>query len=284
MPEQPLLTRMLPEHQNLQVRRFVHEACGGSSKRPRVHDHGIVAYQLSGRSVLWMGTSYYLEERDFLLIPPGTPHQILDAEASECWGLAICTHCYAQVCDGFVSRLFSEIAQGTCAVRRVEAEHHAWVCGLFERLAKELGRPCPYQAYATQGLLGMLFTEIARAKETKSPSVPIMTPLVAETLRYLEHHALQPISLADVAAAMKRNTAYLTTLIKQHTGWTVMEWLTQLRMNEARRLLLHSDEFVDIIAERVGFASPSHFHQIFRRLHQRTPAVWRKEHRHLSAS
>ena len=46
-------------------------------------------------------------------------------------------------------------------------------------------------------------------------------------------------------------------------------------MAEARRLLLHSDEMIDVIAERVGYADATHFIRMFRREHGATPAAWR---------
>jgi AraC-like DNA-binding protein len=46
-------------------------------------------------------------------------------------------------------------------------------------------------------------------------------------------------------------------------------------MAQARRLLLHSDERVDVIAERVGYADATHFIRMFRREHGATPAAWR---------
>ena len=51
--------------------------------------------------------------------------------------------------------------------------------------------------------------------------------------------------------------------------------MTAGRMAEARRRLLHSDEHVDIIAERVGYADPTHFIRMFRRTHGATPGRWR---------
>lgn len=278
--QRPLLTRSLPEHRNLQVGHYHFRPCKEAEQVPRVHDHGTMTYQFAGRSVFWMGSLYRLEPRDFLLIPSGAPHRLLEADGASVWGVSICTHCYASVCDGLLVRAFSEVAQGACAVRRVSLERHDWVCELFKRLAEETELHRPHQESMVQGLLSVLFAEVARAEQTSVSEQPPMNPLVAETLRYLELYACKPISLVDVASAMRRTTAYLTTLVKQHTGWTVMEWLTQLRMNEARRLLLHSDEFVDIVAERVGYTSPSHFHQLFRRLHQSTPAAWRRHHQH----
>lgn len=279
MKTRPLLTRLLPEDRRLQVRRLTQVCTKEFSAIPRIHDHGIVTYHVAGRSALWMGTSYRLEEGDILLIPSGAAHQIVEAEGAECWGLALCTACYRSACEGLVGQIFSEVAQGACAVRRVAPQNRAWVQRIFERLAEEVEGSRPYQEEAIRTLVGMLFLEIARAKDAEPPESPAMLPLVADALLYLERHALQPISLADVAVVMKRSAAYLTTLIKQQTGWTIMEWLAHLRMNEARRLLLHSDEFVEIIAERVGYTNVSHFYHIFRRFHETSPAAWRRENR-----
>jgi AraC-like DNA-binding protein len=46
-------------------------------------------------------------------------------------------------------------------------------------------------------------------------------------------------------------------------------------MAEARRRLLHSDERIDIVAERIGYADVTHFIRMFRREHGVTPAAWR---------
>jgi len=54
-----------------------------------------------------------------------------------------------------------------------------------------------------------------------------------------------------------------------------VQWIVSGRMAEARRLLLHSDEMVDVVAERVGYADATHFIRMFRREHGATPAAWR---------
>jgi AraC family transcriptional regulator, transcriptional activator of pobA len=46
-------------------------------------------------------------------------------------------------------------------------------------------------------------------------------------------------------------------------------------MAEARRLLAASDERVENIAERVGYADATHFIRLFRRRHGSTPTAWR---------
>ena len=77
------------------------------------------------------------------------------------------------------------------------------------------------------------------------------------------------------ARAVNLSPAYVTTALKKSTGRSAVQWIITSRMAEARRLLLHSDEHVDIIAERVGYADSTHFIRMFRREHGVTPAAWR---------
>jgi AraC family transcriptional regulator, transcriptional activator of pobA len=67
--------------------------------------------------------------------------------------------------------------------------------------------------------------------------------------------------------------------VKNATGETVVGWITRTRLSESRQLLLHTDESIETIAERCGFASASHFHRAFRRLHDMSPGEWRRVHR-----
>ena len=79
----------------------------------------------------------------------------------------------------------------------------------------------------------------------------------------------------DVAAAVGRSPTYVTSALTRATGRSAGEWIVRGRMAEARRLLLHSDEMVDAISGRVGYADPTHFIRMFRREHGATPAAWR---------
>jgi AraC-like DNA-binding protein len=57
-----------------------------------------------------------------------------------------------------------------------------------------------------------------------------------------------------------------------------VSWIIAGRLAEARRRLVHSDEMIEIIAERVGYRDATHFIRVFRREHGMTPAAWRARH------
>ncbi|MFY0535359.1 helix-turn-helix transcriptional regulator [Nannocystis pusilla] len=137
--------------------------------------------------------------------------------------------------------------------------------------------PTALQAQVQRSLLTLVLAEVVRAAPVGGEST--QAPLVAQALRYIERRCLAPISLRDVAAALDRSPAYVTTALRVATGRTAQQWIAVGRLAEARRRLLTSDETVEAIAGRVGGLDPTHFIRMFRREHGCTPAAWRAEHR-----
>ncbi|MBW4428477.1 MAG: AraC family transcriptional regulator [Nostoc desertorum CM1-VF14] len=96
---------------------------------------------------------------------------------------------------------------------------------------------------------------------------------------YIEANYHQSISLNDVALAVGYCPAYLTDLVRRHTGQTVNTWITERRMAAARTLLLESNLCINRIAETVGYQHEGYFFRQFRQYHGTTPQAWRKAHK-----
>ena len=94
--------------------------------------------------------------------------------------------------------------------------------------------------------------------------------LLAEVFGCIESHFHEPISLRDVAQAVRLSPGYLTTVVRRKTGRTVQEWIAERRMAEARRLLVETDLPVEEVGRRVGYGESSYFVRTFRRIHGTT--------------
>ncbi|MBD2435914.1 helix-turn-helix domain-containing protein [Nostoc sp. FACHB-110] len=104
-------------------------------------------------------------------------------------------------------------------------------------------------------------------------------PLLSRVFRFIEMNYHNSISLREVAEAVSRSPAYLTDLVRRETGKTVLCWIVERRMVEARRLLIETDQSVEQIAEAVGYLDRRHFGRQFLRLHNTTPQTWRRSYR-----
>lgn len=133
---------------------------------------------------------------------------------------------------------------------------------------------------AVRALFMLLLTELRReAREQASGRMPSPGRLVQDVLAFVAAHGLQPIALADVAAAVHRTPSHVATAVREETGLTVGDWLREHRMAEARRRLLETTTSVESIASQVGYSDVTSFVRGFRRAHGMTPRVWRERHR-----
>jgi AraC family transcriptional regulator, transcriptional activator of pobA len=165
----------------------------------------------------------------------------------------------------------ARVALDTNATRTLR---RAFLLSLFREL--DALEPGDTHEAVQRSLATLILAEVERVT-SEGGHRTVRAGVVADALRLIERNCLGRISPRDVAAAVKRSPAYLTTALRQATGRSAGEWIMAGRMAEARRLLLHSAERIDIIAERVGYADPTHFIRMFRRQHGATPAAWRNK-------
>lgn len=156
------------------------------------------------------------------------------------------------------------------------ADRPAWtarMAGLWEELhRREDGHHEAVRAHLTLLLVAVVrLADAAMAHERIRDD-----PLLARVFSFVEQRFGEAISLADVARAVSLTPGHLTTLVRQHTGRTVLEWITERRMTEARRLLAQTDLPVAEIGRRVGYTDPGYFTRSFRRAHGTTPSHWRR--------
>jgi two-component system response regulator YesN len=89
---------------------------------------------------------------------------------------------------------------------------------------------------------------------------------VREALAYLYEHFADPNLNADqVAAHVGISRDHLRHVFKEETGQTVLDKLTEIRMEHAKRLLAEGRYKVYEIAARVGFRDSRYFSQVFRK-------------------
>jgi AraC family transcriptional activator of pobA len=226
-----------------------------------------------------MGSAWTVASGDLFLVPEGAPHYRVDLEPSDFIGVAVCMSCVPDTRWGPALRgLFARIGEGACPVLRpADPDRDELVTTLGALSSGE-----PAEPWLTDARIGVLTGLLRRAAPAAGPR-PIDSPIVARALDHIARHALEPLSLIDVARAVGRAPSHLASRIKAETGESVGAWIAHARMAHARELLLRGDDTVDVVAEKVGYASPSHFHRTFRRIHGASPASWREQHRRSAA-
>jgi AraC family transcriptional activator of pobA len=225
---------------------------------------------------------------DLFVIPPGSANEgeDLDALASAGgWGLAFTPEALNPEAPGSLLAwrahpLLAPFALGgaTTALRlNVPAgDRQAFVARLTS-LEEELVRRRDGYREAVLGHLTLLLVDVARMAADVTGDLRLNgEPLLADVFAVIEERFREQLSLREVARAVNLTPAYLTTAVRRRTGRTVLEWILERRMAEARRLLVTTDRSVHEIALEVGYGDPGYFVRSFRRVHAVTPLAWRR--------
>jgi len=99
---------------------------------------------------------------------------------------------------------------------------------------------------------------------------------VGRAMAYIQEHYASDISLDDVSREVNVSPYYFSKLFKEQAGENFIEYLTRIRIDQARRLLSSTQESVKEISTAVGYADPNYFSRIFKKQTGMTPREYRE--------
>jgi YesN/AraC family two-component response regulator len=99
---------------------------------------------------------------------------------------------------------------------------------------------------------------------------------IEKVLQYIEKTPIAQITLKEAAEKVHMNPSYLSQLFKQQLNKKFVDYITELRMKEAKRLLLYTSLRISEIAERVGYSDLAYFSNNFKKITGSSPSDFRK--------
>ena len=122
------------------------------------------------------------------------------------------------------------------------------------------------RCYLTQVLVSA-----ARACEARVPH-----EAVAKVMEYLKSHYTEPLSLDTLSELVGYTPQYLSSLFSEDVGMSIQIFLQRMRIEEACRMLAHTNLSVSEISAAVGYQDTRHFAKVFRRHQVISPREYRK--------
>lgn len=104
------------------------------------------------------------------------------------------------------------------------------------------------------------------------------SPVIWKTMRYIESHFREELSLEELGNQMSLNGVYLGQLFKKETGMTCLKYQTDCRMKKAEELLLSGRYHVGEVAELVGYQTSQYFSKTFQKNKGMTPQEYRRKY------
>lgn len=93
---------------------------------------------------------------------------------------------------------------------------------------------------------------------------------------YIQNNFYTKISLKEVADLIFLTESNFCKFFKKATGKTYSDYLNELRINEACRLLVQTEKSINQISFECGFESLSYFNRVFLSKKEMTPSKYRK--------
>lgn len=116
---------------------------------------------------------------------------------------------------------------------------------------------------------------VAKIRLGQNPSV-----LVTKVSNYIQQHLSEPVKTEDIAKALYMGRSRLSTNFKKETGMNISDYIIQIKIDEAKRLLRYSNKSFLAISTYLGFSSQSHFTKVFKEKTETTPSEYRQMHKH----
>lgn len=220
-----------------------------------------------------------LRAGELSVVSPGTVLQILEISPD-------CDLAMLAISNRFMENwqkeeLLMSYLSGRLRVRIVleEAEQHRTEAMLA--LLWEVTKDVPFPKAILQSLVSALFHQIECFKQKRQEGERTRYTRQEEVFnRFLElvnKYAIRERNVSFYADRLYLTPRYLSTLIRQTSGRTVMEWINEAVLQEAKLLLRHSDKLVYQVSDELNFPNASFFCKFFRRLTGKTPNEYKQE-------
>lgn len=179
------------------------------------------------------------------------------------------------------TKLFLECLQKSCqSLSEYKNESYKYLCvllGIFWEQKKQQEREVMISLLEIEVLetyndvfdyvnhiVSIICNKMAAGKTASSHKI------VIKLLEYISENFNQDIGLNELADMVKMNPAYLSILFKEEVGMSYIKYLTQLRMDKAKSLLLEDYKVVQV-SEMVGYHNYRYFCDIFKKHVNQTP-------------
>jgi two-component system response regulator YesN len=102
------------------------------------------------------------------------------------------------------------------------------------------------------------------------------TKPIRDAKKYIQENYKKPITLEEVSTIIGFNATYFSSLFKKDTGYTFLEYVSELRINKAKDLLKETNTGIAVICEQVGYNDIKHFTKTFVKYTGLKPNEYRK--------
>lgn len=249
-------------------------------KTSHAHPFYDVTYLISGECTCFVNHSIYkMSKGDLIIIPPGDIHRSTFHGKDQVERFVLSFR--EERLDWIRSLIGNEIVSESLqkGVVSIPSKRRDYIENLLNKLLFEsAGQDILSPAFIQAGLLELLLFVI-RCQQYESnvyKEIDVDNQLMQEVATYIYDHYDKKITLDDMAEQFHISSSYLSKKFKMTTGFGFKEYLINVRIKNACRLLLETNRSITDIAFECGFNDSNYFGDAFRRIKGVSPNKYRR--------
>lgn len=103
--------------------------------------------------------------------------------------------------------------------------------------------------------------------------------IVKKVRDYIDYNYAKDINVKDLSEKFNVNYSYLSASFTKEIGISIVSYITELRIEEAKRLLCDGRGDIAVIAESVGYSDLQYFYRVFKKNTGKTPLAYKNMNR-----
>jgi AraC-like DNA-binding protein len=167
--------------------------------------------------------------------------------------------------------------------RTVDCRQEPQILRWMEELAQMHGSKSPMPEAVKNSFLFALLSRIASLEQQKKVA-EAFHPRLADAVKFLHEHSTEEVDAETLSSAANTSYSHLGALFRERFGCGPLKYQQNLRMEEARKLLLNPYLSIDEVAAKTGFDDTNYFVRLFRKSHGAPPGKWRRDIRAASVN
>lgn len=254
------------------------------------HEYTEILFGVSGTGTVHVGSnSFTLTPGSMMIIRSDDPHEVIPHDEQNAWHVVkfmpqiLLSDEQTSSEYGYVLLLMEQLG-GKQMFFPADELVSTELSTLFWHLKQEWEEESFGYELSLRADVTRIFLYILRQWISKNPllsenaSLSTQSELIRRAIAYVRQNFAE-ITEEETALACGVSSAYLSRVFKRCMKRSFSAYVNDIRLREASRLLLKTDDSVTDIAQAVGFSTSAYFIAKFRELHKITPHRYRTLHR-----
>lgn len=248
---------------------------------PHWHDELEIVHVLEGKvKVIISENTYFLQKSEMAVISFKEIHQIQSVEGE-------CLLQIIQFNPKFMEYHFPNLSRIRFQenLQSLSKERNSGIILNLKKLISELinslvdkKRGYEYEVISlTYKLFGLLISNLPYTlnSEDELEENNVVFQRLSKIFEYIEKNYMNEINIDTLVEVLHLNRYYLAHFFKKHTGLSIGQYITNIRMNKATELLAKSEESITNIILLCGFKNVKYFYKIFKDVYNCSPLEYK---------